>query len=119
MDQGGFDFNVPAVDPREVSASGQALPPVNGTTSAARHASWTGAVHAMEHRGEKVRALRALFESRGPLTLQQAAEMTGWPLSSICSLKAALGDDLEADGYEVTRWGHGKTTKRTRWRVKR
>lgn len=116
--QFGFDFTVPAVDPREVSATGK-LPPVSGTTPQARHSSYTGAVHALEARGEKVEALRQLLLHHGPLTLNDCADRLRWPLSSVCSLKAALGDQVVPDGSELVAWGEGKSTRRTRWKVNR
>jgi hypothetical protein len=81
-------------------------------------ASFSGAIQALQGRGEKVTALRQLIGNHGPLTLNDCAAITGWPLSSICSLKAAIDDELEADGHEIIQWD-GKTTRRTRWRMKR
>jgi hypothetical protein len=45
--------------------------------------------------------------------------VTGYPLSSVCSLKALIADELEEVDHEIMTWGNGKTTKRTRWRGKR
>lgn len=80
------------------------------------HSSWIGAVRATQGRGEKVEALRQLFRNHGPMTLNEAAHLTGWPLSSICSLKSAIEDELEPCGYDLVSWGTGKATKRTQWR---
>lgn len=92
--------------------------PFQGSTRSSKHASWTGSVHATKARGEKVVALRQLLRNHGPMTLNEAAVITGWPLSSICSLKAAITDELEPDGFDVQDWGDGRTTKRTRWKFR-
>lgn len=114
-------FAAPAIvhDVARVGPQGQPLPPINGATPAARHASYTGAVHATQARGEKVAALLQLLTNHGPLTLNECADRTGWPLSSICSLKSAIEDQLEPDGFDIQDWGEGRVTKRTRWRVRR
>ena len=112
-----LDFSVPTVDVTRESPQGEPLPPINGRTIAARHASFTGAVHACHARGEKLVALRQLLTHHGPLTINEVAAITGWPLSSVCSLKSAL-PDVVPDGFEVVEWRAGKATKRTRWIIR-
>lgn len=91
------------------------LPPINGTTSQSRHASYTGAVHALETRSANVQALRQLW--RDPHTIQDVAAITGLPISSVCSLKSCL--DLIPAGFEVQDWGPSRrSTKRTLWKLR-
>jgi hypothetical protein len=93
-------------------------PPFRGVTSTARHASYTGAVHAMRARGEKISAFFQLVKNHGPLTMQDAAAVLKYPLASVCSMKATLERLLEPDGHELVEWGDGRRTRRTRWRVR-
>jgi hypothetical protein len=117
MNQDGFDFSAPTADTRSVSPTGQSLPPINGTTTRSRHASYTGAISAQETRSANIVALRQLW--RQPLTINAVAAITGLPVSSVCSLKAALGEELVAVDFELVEWGpHRKATKRTRWQLK-
>lgn len=93
--------------------------PFSGETKVAAHSSHTGAVHATKARGEKVEALRQLLRNHGPLTFNEIAAITGWPISSVCSLKSAIKHEVQEDGFDEQRWGDGTTTRRTRWRLKR
>lgn len=94
------------------------LPPINGSTPMARHASYTGAVHALESRTANILTLRQLW--REPLTINEVSTISGLPVSSVCSLKAAIADELEAVDFHIVHWGDGhRDTKRTRWRIKR
>jgi hypothetical protein len=93
------------------------LPPINGTTIPARHASFTGAVHALETRSANVQALLQLW--RQPLTIQDVAAITKLPISSVCSLKASIADRLVFVDYEIVEWLHRKPTKRCRWQLRR
>lgn len=90
-----------------------------GQTAISQQASLSGAVHALKSRGEKVEALRQLLTSHGPLTLNEIAAITKWPVSSVCSLKKCLGAVVEADSVETVDWGDGRTTTRTRWIIRR
>ena len=93
------------------------LPPINGTTLKARHASYTGAVSALKSRSANLTALRQLW--REPRTLNEISVLSGLPVSSVCSLKAALEAELEIVDWEVVEWGEGRRpTKRCRWRLK-
>lgn len=118
MEQDGFDF-APAIvhDIRRVSPTGGELPPVNGATPAARHSSYTGAVHASEAQSANLVAMRQLW--REPRTINDIAALMPLPVSSVCSLKSALEAELEFVDYEVIVWGEGrKDTKRARWRLR-
>lgn len=117
MEPLAFDFSEPPVDPASVSPKGEALQPINGKTPLSRHASYTGAVHADETRSANIWQLRQLW--RDPHTMQEIAAITKLPLSSVCSLKAALADELEAVDVVPVEWGEGrKPTRRTRWRIR-
>ncbi len=91
--------------------------PWQGSEPETRVASLSGAVHAAQNRSTKVQELRRLIGKRGPLTLNQMAEKTGWPLSSICSLHAMLKPELQVMGHETVKVG-AHTTYRTRWALK-
>jgi len=120
MAQVDFDFAPPPpVDPRSTSPTGEALelPPINGSTTASRHASYTGALHALETRSANIERLREVW--REPRTMNEVHDITGLPLSSICSLKSAIDDELMEVGYQLVEWGEGRRpTKRTRWKVR-
>jgi len=93
------------------------LPPINGRTVKARHASYTGAVHALKSRSANLVALRQLW--REPRTLNEISVLSGLPVSSVCSLKKALEDELEVVDFETIEWGSGRrATKRCRWRLR-
>jgi hypothetical protein len=112
-----FSFEAPPVDVGQVSPTGQTLPPIAGRTAPARHSSYTGAVHAAETRSANIVALRQLW--REPRTINEIAAITGLPLSSVCSLKSAIEDELEFVDFEVIDWGpRRRSTKRARWRLK-
>lgn len=91
--------------------------PYQGRSQETRAASFSGAVVASQRRGQKLHRLLDVIREQGPLTLNEMAEFTGWPLSSICSLQAALKPQLETAGYEVVHVGT-RATKRTRWRIR-
>lgn len=91
------------------------LPPINGLTAQSRHASYTGAVKALKTRSRNLERLRALWVDAW--TINEIAAITCLPISSVCSLKAAL--DLEPVGFQVQTWGDGhRPTKRTVWRLR-
>src|SRR5262249_739988 len=94
-----------------------AQPPINGRTPQSRHSSWTGAVHAAEARSANMTALRQLW--REPRTMNEVSAITGLPMSSVCSLKSAIEDELEVVDMIPIEWGPGRrATKRCRWRLK-
>lgn len=91
------------------------LPPINGSTVLSRHASFTGALKAQTHRSANLTALRQLWKE--PRTMNEIAAITGLPLSSVCSLKAAFGGEIQAFDVIPFQWGDGTITKRTRWKL--
>jgi hypothetical protein len=110
-------FDAPIADVATTSPSGASLPPINGTTPQSRHSSYTGAICASQTRSANIVALRQLW--REPRTLNEISVITGLPVSSVCSLKAALASELEFVDFERITWGDGrKATKRSRWRIK-
>lgn len=96
------------------------MPPYQGKTAISREASYSGAVHASETRSANIWTLRQLW--RRPLTINDVAALAKLPVSSVCSLKAALEDELEAVDKEMIVWtavdGKQRTTFRTRWKLK-
>lgn len=102
-------------DVRAVGPRGEKLAPFQGKSKQSAHASWTGAVHATEARSENLTTLRQLW--REPRTMNEVATIARLPLSSVCSLKAVLEDELEFVDHEIVQW-RGRTTKRSRWRLK-
>lgn len=116
MQQPELDLSEP-VDPLAVSPVGQPrLPPVNGKTPQSRHSSYTGAVRAAEKRSLNIERLRALWVE--PFTMDQIAHITCLPLSSICSLKSCIEDELEIVDMVPQTWPTGRTTKRCRWQLR-
>lgn len=112
-----LDFSVPPVDVRTTGPTGAPVP-FQGLTVASRHSSWTGAEHAEETRSANIAAIRAHWKE--PHTIIEIAELTHLPISSVCSLKSAIEDELEFVDYEPIDWGEGrKATKRSRWRIRR
>lgn len=91
--------------------------PISGKTPRARHASFTGARLAAEHRGAKTLEYLALLE-RMPLSDPKAARMMGVGVSSICSIRNACVDAglvTDSGRYEVAEWPGHRTTKRVKW----
>jgi len=91
--------------------------PYQGASATTRAASASGAVYALEGRGAKLAHLKALYAT--PHTMQDIAAITGWPISSVCSLTDALkrrGALREAGTVRQT-WPDGRTTTRTQWQV--
>ncbi len=95
--------------------------PYQGNTAISREASYSGAVHASETRSANIWKLRQLW--REALTINDVAALAHLPVSSVCSLKAAIEDEIEAVDKEMIIWksvdGKKRTTFRTRWRLKR
>lgn len=117
MEQPGLNFARPIADVSTTSPAGESLPPIAGATVQARHASYTGAVHAAEARSANIVALRQLW--REPRTINEIATITRLPVSSVCSLKSAIAGELEFVDYELVEWGDGRRpTKRSRWRLR-
>lgn len=51
------------------------------------HESYQAAIHAAKSRGVKTRRYLRLLAERGPLTDHEVHAITGWPLSSINSIR--------------------------------
>jgi hypothetical protein len=114
MNQSALSFDAPIAEVRSTDPDGRAF--INGRTAQSRHASYTGAMRAQATRSAHITALRLVWQQ--PLTINAVADLTGLPVSSVCSLKAALADELEAVDFETVTWGSGRTTKRTRWQLR-
>jgi hypothetical protein len=87
-----------------------------GRTDTSRRASRSGAVHALKGRGEKVATYLQLLRNHGPMTDQDVAAITRWPLASVNSIRASLGDQIVECG-DVPSPVRGWVT-RTRWGVR-
>lgn len=86
-----------------------------GSTARTRATSASGAIRALEDRATKVATVRRLWAQ--PHTIQEIASISGFPISSICSLKKCLdGELVEVDAVEKL-WADGRITKRTRWQL--
>ncbi len=86
--------------------------PVSGRSVQARHASWTGAREAQVRRGEKQATYAQILRNHGPMTDQDVAALTKWPLSSVNSIRDSFGDQIVAQGLEPSPFGRAK---RTQW----
>jgi hypothetical protein len=88
--------------------------PYRGASATTRATSASGARAALDGRGAKLARLAEVY--REPRTMQDAARITGWPISSVCSLTDALKKrgllDAGAASHE---WPDGRVTWRTRW----
>lgn len=115
----GFNFAEEPVDPAAVSPTGEVRPPFRGSNTQTAHASWTGARAVVHTWAAKQSAYLQLLAAGGSLTDNEAAALLRWPLSSVCSTRNAVIERLETDGFDLQDWGEGKTTRRTRWRIKR
>ncbi len=88
--------------------------PWTGAEPASQHASWTGAKAAEPTRAAKTKRYVELLKRHGSLTDQQVATITGWPLSSVNSIRNGLGDLVVVEGFESQVCG-SRQTKRIRW----
>lgn len=90
--------------------------PFSGATPLSRHHSAEAARHAAATRATKTRAYLALMAEAGEmgLTDHQVSSMTGWPLSTVCSVRNGCGA-LIAPRPEVralSPWGRAVTVWR-------
>lgn len=85
--------------------------PHQGRTLQSRHASWTGAREAQRTRGEKVQTYAQILRNHGPMTDQDVAALTKWPLSSVNSIRDSFGEQITAQGLEPSPFGRAKRTK--------
>ena len=86
-----------------------------GSTARTRRTSASGAVAALTDRKQKIDTLRRLWTQ--PRTLQEMAQITGFALGSVCSLKKCLASELVEVGEEEKLWADGRITRRTRWQI--
>lgn len=93
-----------------------AAPPIQGLTPRTVASSASGSVKARESRALKVDRIRRLW--RVPRTMNEIQALSGYPLSSVCSLKACLEHELKEVDQVEHRWPDGTTTFRTRWQLK-
>jgi hypothetical protein len=132
MDTLPLDFSAPVADVRSVGPTGEPRPPIAGNTVESRHASYTGARAVVEVWSSRQSAYLQLINQAGALSDQEAAALLKWALSSVNSVRGALEDlaevrgkapMFEPDGYDVHVYtdesGVERTTKRTRWRIRR
>ncbi len=128
MEQGGFDWATPAVDPSRVSPTGVPRPPINGSTMMTRHASATGAAAIAETYPARVSAYLQLLNQSGGLNDFEAAALLKWGgVNSVNSVRGWLRQNrpglIVEDGFDehafVDAGGTERTTRRTRFRVNR
>jgi hypothetical protein len=103
-----FDFGGDPVNPHTVGPTG--LPPISGKTPISRHASFTGAREAVHGRGEKQKTYAQILRNHGPMSDQDVAALTRWPLSSVNSIRCSFGDQIVACGLEPSPFGRAKRT---------
>jgi hypothetical protein len=94
--------------------------PFSGRTQISRHHSAMAAQDATTTRGAKTLVYMTLLKIAGEdgITDHEAARMTGWPLSSINSIRNGAGDLVEPAevhglspyGKKVTKWRRNKVT---------
>ena len=87
--------------------------PHQGKTQQTREASASGARAAVVDRKFKIDRVRALWAK--PYTMQEIAQISGYPLASVCSLKEMLDREFElvCVGTREKFWDGGRVTKRS------
>lgn len=91
--------------------------PFSGSIAVTRHASWTGAEAAAQHRAGKTQRYLQLLREHGKLSDHAVAALTGWGLSSVNSIRSGVSELVIADGYDTAQVG-SRITRRTQWRLK-
>ena len=83
---------------------------------AGSHSSWTGAREAQPRAGSQIARLLALYREQGPHSDQQAAQVLGLPLASVCARRSVLlaRRQVEHKGYIP---GVG-TAKQSTWGIR-
>lgn len=89
--------------------------PFSGRTPLARHHSYLAAEAAHATRGAKTAAYLAWLRAHGPASDHEAADALGWPLSSICSIRNGVSDQVRAVGRTISPYGRACTS----WEVRR
>jgi len=84
--------------------------PHQGLTAATRAASASGARAAAHQRALKIDRVRRLW--RQPHTMQEIKELSGYELSTVCSLRACLGLELAEVSVQERTWPSGRVTRR-------
>lgn len=84
--------------------------PFSGNTMAACHASWTGAREGSKNLARKCGVYAQLLTNHGPLSDQDVAAITKWPLSSVNSIRALFGEQVGPKGHEPSPFGRAKRT---------
>jgi hypothetical protein len=115
---------VPQLGPTLFDADPPAVP-YRGRTTAAETASRSGAWLAVRTWTQRQSALLQLIDAAGPFTDKELATLLKWDLSSVNSIRNSVADRLEFAGYDVIDWGpdektgQPKSTRRTKWRIRR
>ena len=84
-----------------------------GTTARTKRTSESGALAAQVDRRRKIDRVRSAWTQ--PRTLNEIAQITGFGLSSICSIKKCLDGELVEVGEVEKLWADGRVTRRTQW----
>lgn len=95
--------------------------PINGTSPRSRHHSRSGAEYAAPDRPSLTCDYLQLLRVCGPLSDQSAARMLGRETCSLNSTRGALvqaGVVEDSGEDEIHVFANGKTTTRTKWRLK-
>lgn len=101
--------------------------PYQGDNPTARASSATGAVYALTGRRGKTATYCQILKNHGPISDQEVAGLTKWSLSSVNSIRGTLlklareqGKEppIVAEGIDVQTWDDGRTTQRTKWRLR-
>ena len=88
--------------------------PISGRTPQSRHASWTGARRAVKTWTVRQSTLLQLLGS-GPKTRQDLAVLSGYPISSVCSILDSVRGQIQEVDLEPVTWPDGSVTRRVRW----
>lgn len=91
--------------------------PFSGNTPASRHSSWTGAKRAEETATAKKAEYLDLLQRQGPMTDNEVHDLTGWPLSSVNSIRNLCGTRVVSHAHVRHYWSSGRSTTRTLWRI--
>lgn len=86
-----------------------------GSTARSTATSASGAHAALVDRRRKIDTLRRLWAQ--PLTIQDMATISGFPIASVCSLKKCLSAELEEVEVVEKVWSDGRITRRMRWQI--
>jgi len=126
MSQPAFDFSLPLPPFQGSSPIAEPLeaePPFRGNCPEATHAGWTGVEAVRETWTQRQSAYLQLLNQAGALNDFEAAALLKWNVSSVNSVRNALGDQIVSEGFDAHTFtdasGIERTTRRTRWRIRR